>query len=134
MLKKTSAPYGIAGRSLVRTAPPVDSSASPLSVTDTTALGQVPGTEPTGEIETLDDLKRIRREAKGIIVTTDKSAKTARAHNPTCEMVAASAFIQRVVIGKRTNGSFYFRDNLTEARRDFGARHCPRCKPSEGQA
>jgi len=124
----TTAPRGTASRSLDQgerrkveappPTPPVGETAKPAEER-----------EPEGGIVTVKEFRQIMAKAEGVIVIT--GSKPPRAHTPFCDLLTDDRFNQNVVIGEGRSAKYYWRGSLIEARREFGAVPCKKCRPAE---
>lgn len=88
------------------------------------------GVEPkplSGEITSIREFRRIVGRAEGVIVIT--GTKPPRAHSPLCDLLSDDRFNQNVSLGDSKGAKYYWRSDLIEARREFGAVGCRRCRP-----
>lgn len=121
----TSAPFGTASLSLAQgpgseagppsNPPPVEDSAKDLVKP-----------QPQGEIATLREFRRIVSGAEGVIVITGTSPP--RAHWPLCDLLTEDRFNLNVVLNEGKSGRYYWRGSLMEARKEFGAVPCKKCR------
>jgi hypothetical protein len=119
------APNGVASKSLDQSERPVEptSSASPTPAAD---LGK-DLIEPAGEMTSGKEFRRIVGGAEGVVVITGTTPP--RAHSPLCSLVTEDRFNQNVSIDKGRSAKYYWRASLVEARKEFGAVPCKRCRP-----
>jgi hypothetical protein len=80
---------------------------------------------PPGEITTLKQFRQLVSGAEGVIVVT--GASPVLAHGPLCVLLTDDRFISNVVLKEGGSGRYYWRPNLAEARKEFGAVPCKRC-------
>jgi len=124
----TSAPYGVASRSLNQSARlPESAGASsrpspPLEPTEQSARDP-----PGGEISTTKEFRQIRLRDEGVIVNTASSPP--RVHRPLCDEVTEERFQTTMIFNAGMHGKYYLRDSLAEAVKEFGAVGCKKCKP-----
>jgi len=60
---------------------------------------------------------------EGVIVVTD-TVQGRTAHPVSCTTPEASHFVEKVIVGDRPNGRYYWAASLPEARRDLDAEPC----------
>jgi len=118
-LRNPAARYGTATRSLDQA--PVRAETTPS-----------PGGEPeqqdhAGEITTVKEFRRVVAQAEGVIVIT--GTKPPRAHSPLCDLISDDRFVGNTSLGEGRGMKYYWRSSLLEARKEFGAAGCKRCKP-----
>lgn len=123
----TSAPYGIASRSLDQSAPLGESHRTP-GVPSPVDISRYMAKKPlSGEISTTREFRQVQLRAEGVIVNTASSPP--RVHRPLCEEVTEERFQTTVILNEGKSGRYYLRDNLAEAVKDFGAVACKKCRP-----
>jgi hypothetical protein len=75
------------------------------------------------------EFRRIIAKAEGVIVITGPTPP--RAHTPFCDLLSDDRFNQNVVMSESRGARYYWRSNLVEARKEFGAVACKKCRPGE---
>ena len=121
-----SAKYGTARKSLDQT---VHQTEDTLSIGSTPAIdvGKHPQKPPPpGEITSIKEFRRVVARAEGIIVITGTTPP--RAHSPLCNLLTDDRFNQNVNLDGGKSGRYYWRSSLVEARKEFGAVACKRCR------
>ena len=121
----TSAPFGTASLSLAQGP---SSEAEPPSNPPPTedSAKHLVKPQPQGEITTLKEFRRIVSGAEGVIVITGTSPP--RAHWPLCDLITEDRFNLNVVLNEGKSGRYYWRGSLIEARKEFGAVPCKKCR------
>lgn len=123
----TSAPYGVASRSLDQSEP-LAGFPKTEGIPPPVGLSKyVAEKHPTGEISTTKEFRQIKLRAEGVIVNTASSPP--RVHRPLCEEVTEERFQTAMFFNEGRSGKYYLRDNLAEAVKDFGAVACKKCRP-----
>lgn len=121
----TSAPHGTASRSLDQELGSEAEAPRPPQTTDVTKFSTTPPIQ--GEIASIKEFRQVVAQAEGVIVITGTSPP--KAHSPLCSLVTEDRFNQNVLLDEGRSGRYYWRNNLVEARQDFGAVQCKRCRP-----
>ena len=117
--KNPSSKYGTAVRSLDQS--PREAEAPPV---EGVGAEKQP---PEGEITSIREFRRVVGRAEGVIVIT--GTKPPRAHSPLCDLLSDDRFNQNVSMGEGKGGKYYWRNSLIDARKEFGAVGCKRCRP-----
>ena len=68
-------------------------------------------------------------KAEGVIVITGSNPP--RVHTPFCALLSDDRFNENVVMGESQSARYYWRSDLVEARKEFAAVACKKCKPGE---
>ncbi|HYC11221.1 MAG TPA: DUF6308 family protein [Nitrososphaerales archaeon] len=84
-------------------------------------------TSPPTEIASIKEFRRVIARAEGVIVIT--TTRPPRAHSPLCDLVSDDRFVENTSLGEGKKAKYYWSASLFEARRDFGAVGCKRCRP-----
>jgi len=123
----TSAPRGTASKSLDQSvgskveAPPASPSVGEAQ--------PVEKPQPQGEITTVKEFRRVIARAEGVIVITGSNPP--RAHTPFCDLLTDDRFNQNVVMSESRSARYYWRGSVVEARKEFGAVACKKCRPGD---
>jgi hypothetical protein len=82
----------------------------------------------TREIQTFEELRKLRLADEGYFVITD-TARHAIIHKVNATCITADRFNVKVSINGRKQGSYYWVDSIATAAHEFGAKRCKVCKP-----
>ena len=120
--ENTDAKHGTAGKSLEQGP---RTKAAPSAPAGDTGQVKTDQSHP-GEILTIKEFRRTVARAEGVIVIMGGAHPIA--HSPLCGLLTDDRFNQNAVIDKGRTGRYYWRGSLLEARREFGATPCKRCR------
>ena len=122
----TGARYGVASASLDQGAYPAEPLPKPMPASTGSNLRDA--AEPLrGEIGSTAEFRQIVARAEGVIVITGTNPP--RIHRPLCELVTEERFQNNIILNRTKNVKYYSRNDVVEARREFGAVACKRCRP-----
>jgi len=114
-----SAKYGVAVKSLDQL---LHNAAAPPKQT-----AEQEKISPPGEMTSVKEFRRVVARAEGVIVII--GTKPPKAHSPLCDLVSDDRFVENTSLGEGKKAKYYWRASLIEARRDFGAVGCKKCRP-----
>jgi hypothetical protein len=80
------------------------------------------------EIQSFEDLRKLRLADEGYIVITD-STRDALIHRINSKCIKTDSFNLKVSLNDRKQGSYFWVDSIATAAHEFGARRCKACKP-----
>lgn len=124
----TSAPRGIAIKSLDQ-GPAWKTEVQPAAPV-AESLGKNPAKpQHEGEITTVRVFRQTIARAEGVIVITGSFPP--RAHTPFCDLLTDDRFNENVIMRETPSARYYWRSSLVDARKEFGAVACKKCRPTD---